>query len=540
VAKQLLVINDSRERVICDIAWSLQLREPVSGRTRLEVNAGAQERFPVRFTLPAALLPGVWHLDAKFTFSTGEVQEDRFTLHVLPPPAALETQARIALFDPKGETAVLLRSLRIRSEPVEAGSDLSDYDMLIVGKAALDPDIPAPDIQRVRDGLKVIVFEQTSTTLERRFGFRVQEYGLRQVFPRVPDHSILAGVSEEHLGNWRGESTLLPPQLSYEMRPRHGPTVSWCGLPVTRLWRCGNRGTVASVLIEKPVRGDFLPILDGGYGLQYSPLLEYREGLGMAMFCQLDVTGRTGVDPAGDLIVRNLVRYMADWEPTPRRSMTYVGEADGRKHFESLGITSTDQIEELSPDHVLVVGRGGARDLAGRDAAVAAWRKAGGRLLVLGLDGDELRTVAGIDVATTFAEYLSTSFTPAGLNSVLAGIGPADLHARAPRIVPLVTDGADLILGNGVLAQAHHQQVVICQVLPWDYGAAGQMNLKRTHRRLSFTLSRMLANLGVSGSTPLLARFQQPPAANEPPRWTEGFYLDQPEEWDDPYRFFRW
>jgi hypothetical protein len=23
-------------------------------------------------------------------------------------------------------------------------------------------------------------------------------------------------------------------------------------------------------------------------------------------------------------------------------------------------------------------------------------------------------------------------------------------------------------------------------------------------------------------------------------RWLEGFYLDVPVEWDDPYRFFRW
>ena len=23
-------------------------------------------------------------------------------------------------------------------------------------------------------------------------------------------------------------------------------------------------------------------------------------------------------------------------------------------------------------------------------------------------------------------------------------------------------------------------------------------------------------------------------------RWLEGFYLDVPEAWDDPYRFFRW
>ena len=28
--------------------------------------------------------------------------------------------------------------------------------------------------------------------------------------------------------------------------------------------------------------------------------------------------------------------------------------------------------------------------------------------------------------------------------------------------------------------------------------------------------------------------------AHEEKRWLNGLYQDQPEEWDDPYRFFRW
>lgn len=540
VTKQLIVINDSRERVSCEVTWSLGLPEPVAGATPLAVAPGGQQRYPLRFKLPNALPSGAYQIEVTFKFGDGEeTQEDQLTIHVLPTPAAVETQARIALFDPRGETASLLRSLQIRSETVDADSDLSDYDILIVGKAALDLQTPAPDIQRVRDGLKVILFEQTSTTLERRFGFRVQEYGLRQLFPRVPDHPILAGLSEEHLRDWRGEATLLAPRLSYETRPRHGPTVSWCGLPVTRLWRCGNRGSVASVLIEKPVRGDFLPILDGGYSLQYAPLLEYREGRGVVMFCQLDVTARTESDPAADLIVRNLIRYVTAWQPAPRRTMAYAGDAAGRKHFESLGISIPHLSDAgLSPEDVLVAGPGCARELAGREAAVAAWLDAGGRLFALGLDGDELRSIAGMGVTTTPEEYLSTSHVSGGISSCVAGIGPADLHTRAPRTVPLVTDGADII-GNGVLAHAD-QRVILCQVVPWHYEAAGPMNLKRTHRRVSFVVSRLLANLGVAGATPLLERFQQPPEADEPPRWTQGFYLDQPEEWDDPYRFFRW
>jgi beta-galactosidase len=86
------------------------------------------------------------------------------------------------LFDPKGETAKLLTKLGVPFEPVAADADLGGYAAFIVGKAALSVDGPAPDISKVRDGLKVIMFEQTAEVLEKRFGFRVEEYGLRNVF----------------------------------------------------------------------------------------------------------------------------------------------------------------------------------------------------------------------------------------------------------------------------------------------------------------------------------------------------------------------
>ena len=104
------------------------------------------------------------------------------------------------------------------------------------------------------------------------------------------------------------------------------------------VWRCGNRGNVASVLIEKPARGDFLPVLDGGYSLQYSPLMEYREGKGMVLFCQLDVTGRTEQDPAAETLAGNVLRYVAGWKPPARREALYVGGPVGRRYLEFSGI----------------------------------------------------------------------------------------------------------------------------------------------------------------------------------------------------------
>jgi hypothetical protein len=44
-----------------------------------------------------------------------------------------------------------------------------------------------------------------------------------------------------------------------------------------------------------------------------------------------------------------------------------------------------------------------------------------------------------------------------------------------------------------------------------------QFNLRRTFGRTSFALSRLLANLGVSGSTPLLERFGEPVGASQGP-----------------------
>ena len=122
----------------------------------------------------------------------------------------------------------------------------------------------------------------------------------------------------------------------------------------------------------------------------------------------------------------------------------------------------------------------------------------------------------------------------------MAGIGPADVHNRDPREMSLVTTGA-AVVGDGVLARADGANVVFCQLVPWEYNAGGPSNVKRTFRRASFVVSRLLADMGVASTTPILDRFARPVTGDASEhRWLEGLYLDRPEEWDDPYRFFRW
>jgi hypothetical protein len=135
-------------------------------------------------------------------------------------------------------------------------------------------------------------------------------------------------------------------------------------------------------------------------------------------------------------------------------------------------------------------------------------------------------------------EHVAAFFEPPASQSPLAGVGPADVHNRDPREVPLVTGGAEAV-GNGVLAKARAADVAFCQLVPWQFDRNKSMNLKRTFRRVSVLVSRLAANLGAEMTTPVLARFAQPAKAGER-RWLDSLYLDVPEEWDDPYRFFRW
>ena len=528
VEKQLIVINNSRETVTADCAWTLALPQPMEGGRKVTVPAGRQERIPLRFDLPVALPSGPCELTASVRFSTGETQTDTFTLDVLPKPPAPRAPATVALFDPKGETADLLDAMGVPYRRADAGADLAADDTLVVGKGALTVKGPAPDVSAVRDGLKVLLFEQTPDVLEQRFGFRVASDGFRRVFRRVPDHPALAGLAERHLRNWRGSATILPPRLDYEPSSRFNgaPGVRWCGIEVTRLWRCGNRGSVASAAIEKPPRGDFLPVLDCGYSLQYSPLIEYREGRGLVLFCQVDATGRTEPDPAADRLARNVLDYVAGWEPPPRRTAVYVGGDAGRKHLEAAGIPLRPyEGGRPAADAVLVVAAGGGKKLAAHADALAGWIEAGGHVLALGLDAEEANAFLPMKVATKQSEHIAAWFEPFGRASPLAGVAPADVHNAAPRDVPLLTGAA--AVGSGVLGRLKGTNVVFFQFPPWTVteGLKGkpwtfgtdvvQRNLKRTYRRTSFCLSRLLAGMGVAGAPPVLERFAKPVGGTE-------------------------
>ena len=159
--------------------------------------------------------------------------------------------------------------------------------------------------------------------------------------------------------------------------------------------------------------------------------------------------------------------------------------------------------------------------------------------MAIGLDQADVKSLS-LKVTMKKAEHMAAYFEPPATASPLAGVGPADVHNRDPKELPLVSAGATVV-GDGVLATAEKGNAVFCQLVPWQFDYNKQYNVKRTFRRASFLVTRLLGNMGVQGSTPVLAHFSSPVDAKKAEkRWLDGLYLDRPEEWDDPYRFFRW
>ncbi len=113
------------------------------------------------------------------------------------------------------------------------------------------------------------------------------------------------------------------------------------------------------------------------------------------------------------------------------------------------------------------------------------------------------------------------------------------MNNRDPRVIPLVNAGA-ISIDDGVLARSESANVVFCQLVPWQFEDTAKPNIKRTFRRASFLVSRLLANMGAEAATPILDRIASPVVRSTEKRWLSGLYLDQPDEMDDPYRFFRW
>jgi hypothetical protein len=377
-----------------------------------QVETGEQARLPLKFVLPTDLKAGEYEISLNVKYGGGEVQEDKFLIHVMPAPVKPELGQPIALFDPAGMTKKVIEGLGTTFSEVKADAKPAAGGVLIVGKNAL-------------------------TRIDLRFG----------------------------LVDFHGEAA------PRRVRPRAGRRLQ----PAVR--------AVAGI----PRRQRHGSLLPGG-----------RE------------------------------------QPRGARS----GRTDARAQHAGICRQVAAEGGALSNDELLIVGPGVGRGLAAYAAAIGAFLKQGGHLLALGATQEEANSFLPFKVAMKTAEHMAAYFPAQDENSLFAGINPAGVLSREPRQLPLLVADADVeVLGDGVLARAKNANVVFCQMVPWTYDLKDMHNLKTSYRHSTDLVNRLLGNMGVRGTTTLLARFASPAAKNAVPK---ELYVDTPVEADDPYRAFGW
>lgn len=511
--KRLVLINDRSILVTANWSWKLTdkkgvVRQSAKGKTTLAPGARVDES--IRLELPKEV--GYFKLRTSINFE-GErgTQKDSLLLETFAAQLKPLEGGKVSLYDPVGLTAKLLTRLNIPFDSISA-EEIFRRPWIIIGRETLTRKLwDEAIVPAASDGRKILIFEQTQQALED-IGFRVQNYGLRQAYPRFNDKRY-ALFNLSHLRDWAGASTLVLPDFDNEPRERLGRlTQNWAGFRNSRVWRANNRGCIATVIPEKPHVGDWRALVDGMFGLEYSPLLEGRFNRGAVTFCQLDVTARTVTDPFADELVRTLVTGFRN-VPQTKGVPDFLGRQaiiTGRDYGVMCWATGKD----------LVVSSG-----AKKPDDLFEQIKAGAKVLALGLTAKEIAAWSPVPlaVAETNNCYFSRIEKPDA--ELLNGLSNADFYWHGGMSFAAF-QGKDPT-GNAALKVVRYGKgaIVFWQLPPWVYNVDENPHQRVTRRAAYRMLGRLMGNmdwnifLNGTGYHKRIMYRDSPIAEDDPYRW---------------------
>lgn len=317
--KSIVVINDTERKKKLNGKWWIEENGRAIYEEKLNVKVDEGERVfkGISFKLPDVKERREYVLKIEMTDGK-EILRDNFEFSVFPREK-LDFKKVVFLFDRIGDTEKLLKMAGIKYVKVE--DYIPDEGIFIIGRHNLENEENLNILkdlnfdEKVDGGLKVIVFEQAKDEV---MGLKLEETSTRHVFIRSPNHPVLKGLKESDFHYWKGDSDLIPPFEKIDINLKGNPE---------RFWRYLNDNIVATYVIEKPQMGCFMPILDCGFDLLETPLIEFTKNKGRIIFCQLDVTNRYGYDPVATKIVNNIFNYIEKVkEPDLKNSPLYVSE----------------------------------------------------------------------------------------------------------------------------------------------------------------------------------------------------------------------
>lgn len=524
VEKQAIVINDRMEPL--SVTFALELRDenntvvqqlaPDDGIRTAVIPPGETCGKPFRLTAPECSERRQFHIEFRAIHDGKTVGTDRLPIQVFPRQSAtVAPSARIGVYDRRGLTASVLEQAGIPARRVTAPEDLAGLDLLVIGRETLsetiDPLLSKLEASSaIEKGLNMLVFEQHECNLANLL---FEATSQRYVYIKDRTHPVLNGLTDEDFINWRGDSDLIEacsePDAASEYSPHY---------PHSK-WKWGNGGIVATWVIRKPQYGSFRPILDCGFDLMNSPLLESMRGKGRLLFCQLDVTSRYGTDPAATTLVHNMFDYMTSCPPAPTATVAWYGPEesalpallrDNGVNAERLSVP----IEPENCDVLLLAGGAADSALAEARAAIEQFLKKGGTLFYLA-DPEQPGTLAWAPVPVTVQTAAAYHAFPRDTTGVLQGLGNSDFSWREAKAVCQFTCDVPSPIEPAVVTSLSYGQgrLVLCGIdpdrfapVPRRIGGKDVVTFidREIHQKAIRIVTTVLNNIGVPFTQPPL------------------------------------
>ena len=349
VNKQIVAINDTENAV----TQSFELSFEVDGRNvkketvRLDISQGGIVQRPFEFTLPEVTVKTSAAIRMSYRDKDGKARGDVFNVTIFPrlnisfsaayaalnltPWQAEHPEVKIGVVSAVDSQSLTAKT-GLKFSPVDLRQTIPEnIQLLIVERGALSRQLNSEAIKNFIDrGGRALIFEQTESGL---LDWRLRERRIEHLFIADKMHPAVAGLEDSDLAYLRGRAGTVPSEKRPSKHYRHNQGAA---LETPHLT---NEGIAAAYVMDKPCYGSFTPILACGYDLEETALLEMRSGSGKAVFCQVDVADRYGLDPAATRLVNNLLLYMLNDKPAAMlSSVKYFGGNNGLKFLARLGI----------------------------------------------------------------------------------------------------------------------------------------------------------------------------------------------------------
>lgn len=339
--KQLLGVNDTSGEFRFRGTVTLQVAGRTVARRKFDqrIAQGARFALPFEFRLPEPGEPRVpAELQLEFFDDRNSLRKESFALTIfrraeygLEPGTLPVSTGRFRLGVVAVEKLPVTHRLGLAAETLTLDRPIpAEISHLVIERNTFAD--PARDVLEsfLLRGGQLLVLEQSGGL----FGHRLKELYLEHLFATDTGHPVLEGLCDADLAMWRGRAGTVPAEKRPPDSFRHSQSAA---LETPHLT---NRNVVAGKVLPLPSAGAFQPILTGGFDRGEAALLEAASGAGRAIFCQVDLTDRLGIDPAATRLARNLFRYFLTSKPSESLpGVRYFGGPKGRAFLSRLGIS---------------------------------------------------------------------------------------------------------------------------------------------------------------------------------------------------------